>query len=804
MPDSPDTNMTPDRQNMNRSSSPERARVALVHEIKQQFRRGEAMGFVNARTNFDLIQDDNGNQKPVLSGSNTRGGGFPVGGGLFYRGDIDNETANSIYGEMMSFDQQNKRFEPKQPGELCISIAKPQQVKEVVGGRRVEDRMDALVQKIGEDKTIIEARYKQPDSDDSHRTSVKSVFLIVPDQTAAQFTTIKDPNEMHTVFRDVFTTESTKDLFDVALVEQSDPTKPRITPKQPAFTQIRAVGFRPKASATKPNKKTEIQVSLPQEIEPPVPEPANITPPVSEKYELRRLRELVEQREKREIGSYIELVRRLQDHLSTDLPSIDTEPDNFFENPPEWYNVLNTQERRMVRAYFTLNYLAGKKLRSGRDEMLDNCISPEGFALDRRAMDEMWMNMPGFRQAKTTIVRELCTIDPQGRLILSEQGRKKLSNGRDAYLDSLEEKLKVLFHKYPDFINSSQAFLPLSTDIASGERIDLAAQQAAQAAWSLFYMGGVIESANRDFELKSGPELQQGSLLQLYHPRDWLSFRLRDGQPDKFSLAWAGNLGEWYRFEYVNEASFKKEYSRGKYEYIPKTMAISWYDYITYGKGRYSQGDLSRTFGQVLVQEAKQIRGVNGLYDVFDDDARMGNLGSMDDLWFKYSSTTGQVRKLYEVITGATELEKRDPGKIAEAVKVIYEDGRFASDKYLRELYTSDDFVLALIVMAAGEPLKGSPDLIPAIDPNIYSEKVYQVISKFNDVFATMKGGANRARERILERLHAQDMSKRGLVPIYVTNLPGSGVRKLRKQAERRVANDKVKSRRSRQDNLTY
>ncbi|NQS89124.1 hypothetical protein HQ584_04985, partial [Patescibacteria group bacterium] len=210
----------------------------------------------------------------------------------------------------------------------------------------------------------------------------------------------------------------------------------------------------------------------------------------------------------------------------------------FNANPEIWYTDLSPQGKDMIQQRIWLTQLAAIKRTYGMTK-LENLVHAERIQIHADRLGMLWKEMPGFRQALTTIFNDLFTLadyhvpfadhlpkeERTVRMVkLKTSGVEKLNNGFSKYK-------REMITSFRSFLSSDEA-PELSENIPrSGPRFD--AEAAFATAWNFIYISNVVESADTGkFHLTAVPDFEKPLVLDN-------ESELRKERAVMESLAWA-------------------------------------------------------------------------------------------------------------------------------------------------------------------------------------------------------------------------------------------------------------------------
>ncbi len=417
-------------------------------------------------------------------------------------------------------------------------------------------------------------------------------------------------------------------------------------------------------------------------------------------------------------------------------------PPKWIEKPPRWYGELNEAQRSMIRTQMHVNFIASRKDAEGS---LDAYLRPgaiEGeqdikIQIESKGLGHAWMNMPGYRIALATLMKELFELSepdpsvPDRVVVLDADGKQKIymnNRARNTHLRLRERYSGTgLISGQPELIRQLTANLRshlvsnpglLSQDTLTNSP-DLAAKAAATFAWNTIFMSGSIDSGDRkgNDRVLAGPHISTDSFRSMVMPLDKAMFKLDKESPQDIEEKWGGQLGDWFADRAIAHGSdFRREVSEGKFHYFPERMFYGWMDYLVLEDktniNDREQHIFHTSWAQAILRTSRVDLG-NGLVDVTDPEllrpdqegitySHQGRNwqrsfrdgGSDGDLWWRYSARAGSVRKMYELLT--EEDPKSDAGDFATAFSAVV-----SIEPWLRHIYYDLDFITAVVAKLA-------------------------------------------------------------------------------------------------------
>jgi len=450
-------------------------------------------------------------------------------------------------------------------------------------------------------------------------------------------------------------------------------------------------------------------------------------------------------------------------------------PEQYDQALPPWFESLSPAEQGMLRLRLNINYLAAVK-RDTAMESFDDWIGLKGLRVERRALADMWKDMPGFRIVLATMVHDtFIEKDDKGRLedhlVISGIPDEKTPTGGYSRVGS-EERL----NKYKaDLIAGIAEYLHLN----DGERVMLLQQRdhvdvkdiataAVSANDNLFFALGSFDSADEKRKISPGDaNVYSEQVRTLFMPgvkgkAKWLLETEVKEKKEKADLGVAdedfgGSLGWWIRDNIRhNRHGFAERVKNGQIRLIPERMFFSALDMTCFDKDyRY------KTLAQALLRAPKKDLG-NGLWD-FEEDAIDINQLHTFELLGNYADPRSAAVRLYKHLTGNKEEDRSSMDQIINALTKLRKD---ILPSFLTKWYRDEWLIIALIVNAASPAglVRGTDQLLLDIPELTYDSIVYNSLAD-NRIFEGMR---RDFRKTLLAILHARDVAKFGSELFYI------------------------------------
>lgn len=485
------------------------------------------------------------------------------------------------------------------------------------------------------------------------------------------------------------------------------------------------------------------------------------------------------------------LQRGYQGFVGAESAQAPFSPEWFETQPQQWYTELDRDWRRIIkqRIYFMRHsYLKRMKGMISMEDILYD----ETIRFERDTIQNMWEQMPGFKEAFTTIFGDLFTLVnyhvpnaehlPEDErtirfLKLRPQGVGILNNFipyKDAIIDSLKDYLK------------SNGERPEGVPKVDPE---VEAEAAFAAAFNLIHCSDVIESADSgDYgftPIRGYPKPKVGERTiknsevwgEQIRASDSLGQRGRAkfGKEAGSDEAWLGGFGMWIAERYRHGGEVSDRLSEGREPLVPEKLAMSLFETIDYPDDNEENFTLSDKLMQVVHSSRRRTvnRQIQIEVGVRQDDGEIKNerrslkiglrlpredaidFGKIkySEMWAIYMDARDSAWKVYKAIAG-----KFKPGKDVEDVE---EWGNVLSNAlsklrktHLEPIYKSDSIIEAMIAGNYGLEM-GTDMPILKIEGPQYDDDLSKMLTL--DRFFT--GLPDGARKRILRFFRAQDTS---------------------------------------------
>jgi len=474
--------------------------------------------------------------------------------------------------------------------------------------------------------------------------------------------------------------------------------------------------------------------------------------------------------------------------------------EEYFNAHPEfWYTDLSPQGKDMIQQRIWLTQLAAIKRTYGMTK-LENLVHAERVQIHADRIGMLWKEMPGFRQALTTIFDDLFTLADYHVPFaghLPEKGKAKKTIRMVKLKASGVEKLNKGFSKYKrktivaleTFLSSDSAPKPSKNVPFSGPRFD--AEAAFAAAWNFIYISNVVESADTGkFNLTAVPgydlplvldsreddelEADTGDAVirkerAVMESLAWAeqvraSFAIGEKARSKFDKREAGTdegylgvLGEYLAGEFRRESNEGKRIQQGKSELAPELLMASMLDMTRRKIGEDKEGnDIMESLGETLSGlrtsesfQAGQVKILNpGEGDFPIEDVRVTEMWGGD-----YVDKWDSQFLIFEAISGGFPLER---GKEIEWCRKIGTALNKMRKSSLGAIYQTDAIVKTIIAGTFGLELGADAHILRIGEDAEYDKNVTNILSNPR-ILTGLRGGSSAARKRIMDYFSAHD-----------------------------------------------
>ncbi len=427
---------------------------------------------------------------------------------------------------------------------------------------------------------------------------------------------------------------------------------------------------------------------------------------------------------------YDEMAQHLYDNTGID-------PRLYKNNLPPWFKDLPRETRDMFDLMLNINYLANRKAAKGTP---DEVFGLKGeLRLDSSNFQRMWRDLPGFKEAMTTMVSDLFDLN-QNHFVLTQRGLQIMENEAafKIYRDNLAERISTMISPTDIFLNQMHVGA-LSQSNA-----------AVASAYHLLFVGGAFDSGDETGKLSLGsPSLVSAPFRFLYMPK--LRGSQKWTQKSGLSEDFGGTIGQYIRWNIQNTPGYKSKFNRGGINFLPQRLLYSLFDHEKF-KSIEDGGIPSlaeKSFAQVLLAIGRNSRTERGgVKNPTGININFSEIDSGGDMLSSYvENSVNNVLALYNHVTSGDPKNRLNRDQLASNLI------KARKDKLTRQAALDEDFVMACIVMTAS-PNKGlvigTSETVLDLPEQIYEIALYNTT---NDprIFEGMKWGS---RNRILNRLH--------------------------------------------------
>jgi hypothetical protein len=491
-----------------------------------------------------------------------------------------------------------------------------------------------------------------------------------------------------------------------------------------------------------------------------------------EKINKRMLKAQKEQLEMWVGGGYDALVSAEDAQMAID-------PRLFETQPPAWYRNLSEKWQDIIRARIAILMGCYPKRVRGHLDLGAMAENPD-VRIDRDALDIMWREMPGFRIALATIIRDLFEIREEFPLSLLPKAEKKeedkvclmvLKEGAREILEKFAEykrklitQLELYFEKNPHLLVAE-----------GGPRLSprVAARAAVSAAWNLLFVSNVVDSADQGDlrkieeirvisdpspkDLEGNPTVgrkvrnpivyaEQARAMMLPFDKAW-SKSIR-GEEEKIGTeeTWLGSLGDYLAERNRHDKVFRGELFRRERRIIPQRLFASLLDLVTF-RGE-KKGGVEVTVGMKLCDAEKKNLGIGELCDFSNPEEIDFKKLPFSELWGGYADIWDSARKIYEMLGGKNPLKLENVGAWRQTLATALAKLRSTP---LAPYYKDPHLLVGCIAGSVGLTHFTSRYLL-ALPENQYDILVNLALND-DRLFKDVPGG----RKAILELLNAYD-----------------------------------------------
>jgi len=448
-------------------------------------------------------------------------------------------------------------------------------------------------------------------------------------------------------------------------------------------------------------------------------------------------------------------------------------PEQFDAALPKWYKDLDKSEQDEIRTRMWINYAAAIKRDKGMAEL--DTVMNIGFRLEKRVLDHMWRNTPGFRVVLATVIHDV--FDPRSdHLIITGKNVKRDNEGNVEeeatggyrYVGS-EEKLAVYKKQLTKGLT---AYLePRRSELE--EKYEVSLELLAQSTVSfvdnlLFFLTLFMPGIKGESKwLKgSGSKAKEKGIAE-----------------ERFG----GPLGKWMRVNVRLFSDFKEELEKivenreksregGEKEGEEKEKQIPFLipDRLCYSllDQTYFEDEKTSLSQKLLHTEKEGVIEVEGVtmqdFKKTKDGKEIINLLELgsSDIFGGYIDTRSAALKIFKHLTSDKADDRiQDPGVLVDALF------KARKDPMLNKIYREKYLVLASLInmISPNGLVLGTQELVLNMDESTYDADVYNALMDSRLYEGINMKGKGTFRSWVLKELHAEDMARFRLGYILTT-----------------------------------
>ncbi len=482
-------------------------------------------------------------------------------------------------------------------------------------------------------------------------------------------------------------------------------------------------------------------------------------------------------------------------------------PEIFDQRPPPWYKDLSEREQGVIRIMLHISYFAAQKRDFGMID-LDAVLDIKGLRFETKNLQTMWETMPGYRIALATMINDLFEKDrkvfedkkEKVHFRISGVNKEEEKTGGYKHLSSQErfdkykaDLIKKIEKYFEEKIKKGESEELLATVEKYRVPLEDLATAAVATADNLLFATGAYESGEDDRRtIQGAANLCSDAVRTFFAPgvkgwrHRWFVGRGKK-EPGVAERQYAGPLGAWI----AENASateegrddFRDRYDKGEFKLIPHRMMYSMLDQSDFQKGTDHWREEGRSMAQVLLETETGVveTKAGDLIDYVNDGKgiKWTELRA-DEIVGEYFDLADDVKKVYRHLTSGDERNNLSIGRFLDSVIKIR-----GESKLLNELYRDENLMTAGVIMAISPTglKKGITEMVLDLDESSYDYLVDYATADDRLYEGMEEPGF---RERLLERLHAEDLQtlEGTIVSFFVTETALIGRRKrLRRKA---------------------
>lgn len=447
---------------------------------------------------------------------------------------------------------------------------------------------------------------------------------------------------------------------------------------------------------------------------------------------------------------------------------------SFHLDPPIWYQRLSREQQQMIVTRTNITNLASHISTHGMTN-LKEVMGVVGIKIERRSIDTMIKEMPGFGTAWVSLIKNVFEEhkkDDEGKLlhdennkpilqdhfVISDQGYRLIENF-DAYKQALiihvAEMLNTEKHE-----KEITKYYPYKLGTSSEGRALTAAMAAVSAADNLLYAGGAYFSGDERRKVVNTDiwaEQPRAALLPgVKGVAKWIKSEEKKGMEED----WGGELGDFMKKRCLASPNFAQQFTKQEANrFFPRRLFFDMFAHTyfreDYSDKLYEKGLLKRSGNRKManfaetslhlpVKVIKEFDIQGEKIELFDYENENNSLFLdpaellKDDLYGGYSDGRSHAVVLYENLTTSDMRMALDAGSFIHHLNKLRGDPMMASltlPNGTKALWDEDFFVanLALAIMKEGGARgleKGIDELLPNIDDNKYDSVVTKVLNE--------------------------------------------------------------------------
>lgn len=483
--------------------------------------------------------------------------------------------------------------------------------------------------------------------------------------------------------------------------------------------------------------------------------------------------------------------------VSTENAQVAIDPRYFETSHPAWYRSLSEKWQEVIRARTAIMMSCYLKRARGHTSLEAIAENPD-MRIDRDSLDVIWREMPGFRIAVATIIRDFFEITketPMGfpateentisLMVLNQEAKKKEGGNLETFAEykrKLVTNLESHFEDYPNLLATNEGAPQLSPRTA--------ARAAIAAAWNLIFAGHAVDSGDQGNlskeevekiqkisepctkDLEKNPTVgrglknpivyaEQARAMMLPYDKAWGKFVRAEEEKVGTEETWLEKLGNYVAERCRHDPQFRKEFFQRTRRIIPQRLFASWFDLTTF-KEKYRDKDGKEKSREVSVGEKlcggeKSPIGAGELCDFNSPNVIDFTKLESSELWGGYADTFDSARKIYEMIGNGNPLTLENTGKWSQTLATALSKLRKTP---LAPYYRDPNILISCIA--------GSVGLVEFTNNYLLAspEQQYDVLVNLalNDD-RLFKGMEKGSRNLLLKKLNANDhYSYRGMI----------------------------------------